>query len=202
MDISPAPSDKQHSGCMIVVVGPSGAGKDTLLARAATHFAGRQDVIFTRRVITRDAAAGGEDHDGVCDTDFEELEAAGHFAVSWHAHGLRYGIPAETQRAVKDGAVVIANGSRSALDLFRQAYPSLLVVNITARREILAARLHSRGRESLDDILARLERSALGVVGDYEVATIDNSGDIATASQALIDILGTVLKQHCGWREK
>lgn len=190
------------AGCMIVVVGPSGAGKDTLMARAAEYFSGSKDVIFARRVITRDASAGGEDHDGVCEADFEALKAAGHFAVSWQAHGLHYGIPAETQTAVAAGAVVIANGSRSALGAFKQAYPMLLVVNITATPEVLAARLEARGRESREDILRRLERSMLGVRGDYDAVTIDNSGEIETASRALIDILCSAVKQHCGRREK
>ncbi len=202
MDGFPALQDKACAGCMVVVVGPSGAGKDTLMAEAARHFSGRTDVVFARRVITRDASAGGEDHDGVCEADFDKLEAAGHFAVSWTAHGLRYGIPAETQRAVAGGALVIANGSRSALSVFKQAYPSLLVVNVTARPEVLAARLEARGRESREDILRRLERSSLDVRGDYSVVTIDNSGEIQAASRMLIDILSTSLEQHCGRREK
>ncbi|MGO7947103.1 phosphonate metabolism protein/1,5-bisphosphokinase (PRPP-forming) PhnN, partial [Rhizobium ruizarguesonis] len=47
---------------MVVVVGPSGAGKDTLMNLAARRFKGRDDVHFVRRVITRQRDAGGEDH--------------------------------------------------------------------------------------------------------------------------------------------
>ena len=178
---------------MAVVVGPSGAGKDTLLAHAARAFSGRNDVVFARRIITRDAAAGGEDHDGVCEADFARLEAAGRFAVSWQAHGLCYGIPVETKQAVAGGALVIANGSRSALGLFRQAYPALVVINVTARPEVLAARLEARGRESREDILRRLERSSLGVIGDYTVVTIDNSGVLEVAGEAMVEALSGFL---------
>lgn len=180
---------------MIVVVGPSGAGKDTLMAYAARAFSERSDVIFARRVITRDIDAGGEDHESVCDAEFEKLAAAGRFAVSWKAHGLQYGIPVETKDAVAGGAIVIANGSRSALSLFSDAYPNLTVINITARPEVLAMRLEARGRESREDILRRLERSSLGVIGDYEVVTIDNSGEIEISGRALIDAVSTLLSQ-------
>jgi ribose 1,5-bisphosphokinase len=178
---------------MIAVVGPSGAGKDTLMAYAAKFFEDREDVIFVRRIITRDATAGGEDHEGVSEETFEALKEAGRFAVSWQAHGLRYGIPVETRDAVEKGRLVIANGSRSALALFKSAYPSLVVVNVTARPEVLASRLAARGRESHQDIVRRLERSSLTVEGDYCVVTIDNSGSMEEAGQAMVAALANCL---------
>lgn len=174
---------------MVVVVGPSGAGKDTLMAYAAQHFANREDVVFVRRVITRDGAAGGEDHDAVSEETFEMLENTGRFAVSWGAHGLRYGIPAETKAAVDRGQLVVANGSRSALSRFKAVYPSLFVINVTASPDVLAARLAARGRETKADILRRLERSSLAVAGDYRVMTIDNSGSLETSGQAMVEAL-------------
>jgi ribose 1,5-bisphosphokinase len=197
MDAPSQTDDKPCRGCMVVVVGPSGAGKDTLMAYAARALEGRDDVTFARRMITRDASAGGEDHEGVGEDEFEQLAAQGRFAVSWQAHGLNYGIPIETKDAVENGMLVIANGSRSALARFRQAYPSLVVINVTARPEVLAARLEARGRESREDILRRLERSSLSLVGDYKVVTIDNSGDITTAGDAMVRALCTCLPEYC-----
>ncbi len=193
MDVTPTAAEQDRNGCMVAVVGPSGAGKDTLMAYAAKLFESCEDIIFARRVITRDAAAGGEDHDGVSEAEFEALERAGRFAVSWNAHGLRYGIPIETRQAVAQGKLVIANGSRSALARFRQAYPSLVVVNITASLDVLAARLEARGRETREEILGRLERSSLAVTGDYHVVTIDNSGSLEEAGRALVEALNSCL---------
>jgi len=199
---SSEPRRNAGEGCMIAVVGPSGAGKDTLMAYAARAFSDRSDIIFARRVITRDAAAGGEDHDGVCAAEFERLKADGRFAVSWEAHGLHYGIPVETKHAVAKGAIVIANGSRSALGLFRQEYSNLVVINVTARPDVLAMRLEERGRESREDILRRLNRSSLDVIGDYEVVTIDNSGEMEVSGRAMIDAVSTLLSQPFIPREK
>lgn len=186
-----APS--KPAGRMIVVVGPSGAGKDTLIQRAAEHFKNHDGLRFVRRAITRAASAGGEDHESLSEVEFEARERDGGFAVSWAAHGLRYGIPRHTLDQLRTGLCLVANGSRSALPLFRQAYTHLLVVNVTAQPEILAERLVARGRESREDILARLQRGSLTVRGDYKVETIDNSGEVDLAVDRLISLLKDAL---------
>lgn len=183
------------SGMMAVVVGPSGAGKDTLMALAARHFQGRNDVHFARRVITRGADAGGEDHVSVTEGGFDAMERAHSFAVSWAAHGLKYGISAGVLDELSRGSLAIANGSRSVLDRFKAAFPRLTVINITARPEVLAERLEARGRETREDILKRLERGSLTVKGDYDVVNIDNSGAVDVAAGQLIDTLEAILRR-------
>jgi ribose 1,5-bisphosphokinase len=181
------------AGTMVVVVGPSGAGKDTLMALAAAHYAGRADAHFVRRVITRGADAGGEDHLSVSESDFDAMQRAAGFAVCWSAHGLKYGIPASVFDQLARGRLVIANGSRSVLDRFESVFPRLAIINITARPEVLAERLQARGRESRDDILKRLARETPVIEGRYEVIDIDNSGALADASRAMIEALDAVM---------
>lgn len=179
----------QNHGVMVVVVGPSGAGKDTLMDFAAARLFRHDRVHFVRRVITRSSDAGGENHDGVTDEEFDRRQLAGEFSVSWQAHGLKYGIPSTVNQRLARGDVVIANGSRSALAHFKAAFPSLKVVNIVARPDILAERLENRGRENRDEILARLQRGSLEVCGDFDVITIDNSGLLEVSGKALADLL-------------
>jgi ribose 1,5-bisphosphokinase len=190
----PANDPSQSAGTMVVVVGPSGAGKDTLMGLAARHFAGRADVHFVRRVITRDVDAGGEDHQSVSDAEFDRMERARAFAVSWGAHGLKYGIPADVGRYLAEGRLVIANGSRSALDRFEAAFARLKVVNVTARADVLAERLAARGRETREEIVKRLARGSLTVLGDHDVTDIDNSGALEIAGGKLIALIETLVR--------
>ncbi|UJW75595.1 phosphonate metabolism protein/1,5-bisphosphokinase (PRPP-forming) PhnN [Rhizobium sp. SL42] len=181
-------------GTLVAVVGPSGAGKDSLIQFAMAHFSGQPEVHLVQRVITRAADAGGEDHVAVSAADFEARQQAGDFAVHWDAHGLRYGIPASVLDQLSEGHVVVANGSRSVLDRFQRAFASLLVVNVTARPEVLAARLQARGRESAADIEARLTRGgSLSIPAQYNCLTIDNSGPLEEGGRKLVAALEGLL---------
>jgi phosphonate metabolism protein PhnN/1,5-bisphosphokinase (PRPP-forming) len=141
-------------GRIFAVVGPSGVGKDTLLAGVC----GMDGPHWVRRVITRPAAMGGEPYEGVTDDAFTKREAAGDFALVWRAHGLAYGVP-WAELALRDtGRDVVFNGSRGALTQALGRFPDLIVIHITAPEDSLKARLHQRGREGAADIVARLAR--------------------------------------------
>ena len=133
---------------LILVVGPSGAGKDTLLAAAQRALAGDPRFRFVRRVITRPADAGGEAHEAVTEAEF----ARRNFALQWQAHGLRYGIP-----PIEPGCVTVANVSRTVIAEAAARYP-VQVIEVTAPPDELAERLGQRGREGQADVAARLAR--------------------------------------------
>src|SRR3989338_10767285 len=146
------------TGRLFLVVGPSGAGKDTLLAGALAadprrHWAGG--------VTPRQEGGGGEPFEGVDQAEFDCRLAQGDFALHWEAHGLRYGVPKAQLTALGEGRVVLVNGSRGAMAQAWAAYPDLRVIVITAPAEVLAERLAARGREGRAGVLARLSRAGL-----------------------------------------
>ncbi|MBK4216902.1 phosphonate metabolism protein/1,5-bisphosphokinase (PRPP-forming) PhnN [Paracoccus caeni] len=165
---------------VFAVVGPSGAGKDTLIAGAAQA---RPDLRVLRRVITRPESAGGEPFEGVTEAEFARRHAAGEFALTWLAHGLHYGVP----HAPDDG-VTLFNGSRRMLEQAATAFPGLRVILVTASAPVLAARLADRGREDAKDIAARLTRSA-PLPGGLPVITVRNDGSVAEGVAAFLAAL-------------
>jgi ribose 1,5-bisphosphokinase len=165
---------------LVLVVGPSGAGKDTLLDAAKRALAGDTRFHFARRVITRPAEAGGESHEAVTDEEF----LARDFALQWHAHGLRYGIPVQ---AIEAAPVAVANVSRTIIKEAAQRFVTR-VIEVKAPHEMLAARLGTRSRESSAGIAARLARSVVlpaGVVAE----TVMNDGSVAHGAARFIAAL-------------
>ena len=177
---------------LVYVMGPSGAGKDTLLAFARARTSGSR-LLFAHRYITRDATAGGENHVSLSHDEFHVRAELGLFALHWSSHGRHYGIGIEIEGWMERGFTVVVNGSRAYLGDAVSRYPALTAVHIDAKPDVLAARLASRGRETVDEMRGRLARSVpLAVSSDIKVQTIDNSGSVEEAGHALLDILASV----------
>lgn len=182
-------TDRGGPGRLIVVVGPSGVGKDSLIDYAKARLEGDTGFGFVRRVITRPTGAGGEDHLAVSRDDFARLERQGAFAVSWSAHGLSYGIPVETKDDLRRGVTLVVNGSRGALPAFLAAYERVAVVSVTADPTVIAERLHRRGREGIETIRRRLERAPRPSILPDHILTIDNSGALDDAGERFVATL-------------
>lgn len=157
-------------GCLVLVVGPSGAGKDTLLRLARAALAGDPRYVFPRRLVTRPPSAD-EDNDEIDEAAFAEGCAAGRFTLSWRAHGLGYALPEAVGRRVADGHVVVCNVSRRVVARAREAGPLVSVVEITAPPEILARRIAARGRAQDGDLAARLARE-VPVAADLRILNV------------------------------
>jgi phosphonate metabolism protein PhnN/1,5-bisphosphokinase (PRPP-forming) len=165
---------------LVLVVGPSGAGKDSLLNAARDAFRGDPRVHFVRRVITRPPDPHGEKHEAVTEAEF----ALRDFALSWSAHGLRYGIP---MVALQAAPVVVANVSRGVIAEAARRFP-VRVIEITAPPEILAVRLAARGRETATDVANRLARTA-AIPDGVPVETVWNDGTLEAGIERFVAAL-------------
>lgn len=143
---------------LVLIVGPSGAGKDTLINGVRAALGEDGPVRFVRRVITREGGVGEEAHQSVTEPAFLALQQAGGFALSWRAHGLHYGIPADISIDLARGRVVVANVSRAVVADAARRF-KVAVIEISAAADVLARRLAARGREDAVDVARRLSRA-------------------------------------------
>jgi ribose 1,5-bisphosphokinase len=190
----------QHSsldqfGACVFIVGPSGAGKDTLMDYARAHLPRDGSFHFVRRMITRPVQAQSEDHDSCSLDDFETAQKAGAFALVWQSHGLHYGLPISMIADMQRGVTVIANISRTKVEeaeaLAKTHRCRATLVTITASPDILLSRLTARGRENAQDIAARLKREAPCTTHYARAVTILNDSSVEEAGQALVEAIKT-----------
>ena len=171
-----------HSQRLLVIVGASGAGKDSLLHSWLASVPAELKPHRARRTITRNAGDASEDHEAIDDAGFHAAQTAGAFALSWQAHGLHYGVRRAELAPLALGRWVVMNGSRAHLHELRTAAPHARVVEVSAPEALRRARLGRRGREGAPQLHGRLLRSAPGSGLDTDAdLRIVNDGDLAAA---------------------
>jgi len=174
-------------GRLVLVVGPSGAGKDTLLRLAQAACVDDHDVVFPRRVVTRESSAD-EDNVALGPDEFRRAQEQGNFAVHWEAHGHSYALPIDINDDIRAGRAVVANVSRTVIGELRKTYANVVVVAITAPPDVLAQRLAARARHSDGNLADRLTRSVDDATAQADV-TILNAGSADYHGRHLLRVI-------------
>lgn len=180
-DISTIPNyhtDMIGPGRLVLVVGPSGAGKDTLIGLAQAASEGDQRLIFPRRVVTRDPSVF-ENNEPVSPTQFGQMLARGDLAFQWEAHGLRYGLPRSIVDEIRSGSAVVVNASRTIIESARRSYANVIVVLVTAPSGVLAQRIASRARTSDGRLDDRIRRTVSVALPDVIINNVERAEDHA-----------------------
>jgi ribose 1,5-bisphosphokinase len=188
---TPAISDLRRAaigpGRLVLVVGPSGAGKDTLLGLARAACADDRNIVFPRRVITREASASEQNEEVSLDA-FRQALSRGEYAVHWEAHGHCYALRRGIDDELRAGRTVIANVSRTVIGAMRHTYADVVVVSITAPPQVLAERLAMRRRSSDGKIESRLGRTIDETLAAPDV-TIINTGSAEYHARQFVRII-------------
>lgn len=185
----PRPSSSTHLGLLVLVVGPSGAGKDTLIAGARAQLTDDPRFAFPARVITRPRDGGVEQHIPMSTTEFDAAEESGGFALSWRSHGHAYGVPSSPLDDLAHGQIVVLNVSRTMIGRAETLASRVAVLNVMASPDVLTARLSARGRETRDEVRRRLERDVLIATLTAPVFSICNNGLPAAGIECFTSIL-------------
>lgn len=184
-------ASNDRPGYFFCIVGPSGAGKDSLIDAARVQLPTDRFTCATR-IITRAPGLVGEVYESTTPQAFAEREAAGEFLLTWHAHGLDYALPRSLRDAQLKGQHVIANGSRAIATQLEKIVPNLTVIEITAPIDTLAKRLLKRGRETEAEIKERLTRATEPFLTSLPVRTIQNDLTLEIGISRFLSLIRTI----------
>ena len=178
---------------LIYVVGPSGAGKDTLLSWLKSRVRTSSLLHWARRTIDRPPStdSNAEQHESIDSIGFENLLKEGAFAMHWEANSHRYGIRFQEIAPLHQFKWVIVNGSRGYLPKAASEYPGMSILHITADQELLRKRLIDRGRESNQLIEERMRR-------EVPIITPPQSSLIEIINNGSLESVGSLLLQRLG----
>ncbi len=181
-------------GKLFYFIGPSGAGKDTLLTELKEKIK-QSNFVFVQRYITRKptivAKQGvNEEYIYISKGEFIKKEKEGFFLMSWHSHGDFYGIPKFVEKEIESGKNVLVNGSREYLPHAIKLYPHIEPILIDVDKDTLKKRLISRGRESGTQLQGRLKRINLPI--NHTCKRVDNSGTVEDSVKQCMKIFGLI----------
>lgn len=177
-------------GRLFYLIGPSGAGKDALISHARQQIDGRLPVLFAHRYITRAPQAGGENYIALTEAEFDQRQRLGLFALNWQSHQYRYGLGLEIKDWMQAGMHVVVNGSREYLPSASQQFPQMQVILLEVSAERIRQRLEERGRETADEIEARIEHNQrLPPVTHPHLHIVNNDTPLTETSARFVELL-------------
>jgi guanylate kinase len=153
-----AVSVPQRNGFLLVVSGPSGAGKGTLVSHLIEQ---RPDCVFSVSATTRarrSTEVDGREYQFLSKEEFERRRDAGYFLETAEVHGNLYGTPIEqVDSQVRAGRVVVLDVDVQGGASVRRVRPDAVSVFVyPPSLDSLRARLESRATDSPEVIERRI----------------------------------------------
>ncbi len=173
-----------NKGLIFVISSPSGGGKTSIVRRITERDGTLNYIVSATTRPRRSGEREGIDYIFLTEEEFSRWEEEGRFIETTHYHNHHYGTPKEPLLTKIDrGEDVIldidVNGGKQVKDLFPEA---VLIFLLPPSKEELRRRLLERGRESEEEIEARLRKAEQEIrsANDYDYLVINRDLDQAT----------------------
>jgi ribose 1,5-bisphosphokinase len=185
--------EKSYPGILILVVGNSGSGKDSIIRGVIEKYPQDNKIRLAQRYITRPPSEF-EENIPISPNKFKEMEDNNLFALKWSIYGLNYGVPIEIDKWLEEGDIVLVNVSRTIVEETRKIYKNIKVVFVEVPFEISLKRLKDRGRETEQQLNMRIERARKNISFPTADYVIDNSNDLEYAIKQFLEYIQTIIK--------
>ncbi|WP_414756103.1 guanylate kinase [Anabaena sp. CCY 9910] len=175
--------ENPSSGKLIVLTGPSGVGKGTLMRSLLQR---HPELYYSVSATTRAPRPGevnGESYYFISRSKFEELLAQGEFLESAEFAGNYYGTPREAVlNQIQSGKLVVLEIELAGARQVRTSFPEALSIFILPPSfEELEKRIRGRGQDSEEAIARRLQRAKeeIQAADEFDIQIVNDDFEVA-----------------------
>jgi len=199
---SDGPVDGAPGALLVIISGPSGVGKDTII-EALRRGAREPEYEYVVTCTTRSRRPGevdGRDYHFLDRRRFLALRQAGGLLEANEVHGNWYGTPrAEVERALSAGHdVILKIDVQGAQEVKERVADALLVFVVPPSLEALFQRLRSRATESADELEVRQRNAAIEIArqDDYDHVVVNETGQVERTADRIHEIIAEEHRRH------
>ena len=190
-------------GAMLVIIsGPSGVGKDTILKQLKEHHATpmRHFVVTYKTRARRPGEIDGLDYHFVTDEDFRALRESGRLLEAAEVHGHWSGTPRDqVEMALLAGQDAILKIDVQGAEQIKARIPETLLIFVAPPSlETLSGRLRDRATETPEDF-ERRQRDAsheLALQAAYDHTVVNEDDQVARTAERIDQIIAAEHERH------
>jgi guanylate kinase len=187
---------------LVVISGPSGVGKDTII-EALKRRRHQHDYHYVVTCTTRPRRPGEVDGVSYQFLDlkrFRAMRQAGEFLEANQVHGRWYGTPrAQVQEALAGGRDAILKIDVQGAQVIKETVPeALLIFLVPPSLEDLFHRLRSRATESVDELELRQRNAAIELArqDDYDYVVRNETDEVEKTAERIDEIIAEEHRRH------
>jgi len=183
---------------LIVISGPSGVGKDSLVQRLEQRGCPFYFVVTATDRPPRPSEVEGEDYFFVCTETFERMIEENELLEYAEVYGQYKGVPKQQVReAMASGKDVVMRLDVQGAATIREIVPEAVLIFLTASTEgELEERLRNRGDDSLEQVERRIAkaREEMKRLPEFDYVVVNRDEAL---NEAVDDVLSIICAEHC-----
>lgn len=192
------PRDSQPRPLLVVISGPSGVGKDSLVATLLERDPALRRVVTATDRPRRPNERDGLDYHFVSRAEFEQMIAQGGL-VEWAiVYGQYKGIPKwELERALESGQDVVVRVDIQGAAALRRLMPQAILIFVAAPSEAeMIRRLRERGGDTEEQVENRVAtaREEMSHLEEFDYLVINRQGRL---DEAVEQVQAILIAEHC-----